>query len=156
MHINFSELLAADLRAAIDMTKAIAISPSVFLDIWVYNGFKVVKTSIDWQTYTINILEPITSMKCHLIIYMDNEYFHEQVTNFKQYSKDRQSLSYTNIEHKRLDYKKNLKRASLERLQDKVKDTDIHMDSSSSDNPSDTNYPDGCLYYENLKKNGNT
>ena len=78
------------------------------------------------------------------------------MTNFKQYSKDRQSLSYTNIEHKRLDYKKNLKRASLERMQDKVKDTDIHMDSSSSDNPSDTNYPDGCLYYENLKKNSNT
>ena len=87
---------------------------------------------------------------------MDTEYYHDALENYNEYSKYRIQMSDTNIEHKRLDYKKNLKRASLERLQDKVKNTDIHMDSSSSDNPSDTNYPDGCLYYENLKKNGNT
>ena len=54
---------------------------------------------------------------------MDTQYFNEQLINIKEYDKHRIAPTDTNIEHKRLDYKKNLKRASFERNQDKVEDT---------------------------------
>ena len=159
MHIDFEELIG-DLRVAIDMTKHIAISPSVFLDIQVFSGYRIVSTEIDWQNYRINILEPLPSANCYLIIYMDNNYYYEQVTNYKQYEKERVSLSQTNIEHKRLDYKKNLKRTSLGRDVDKVRDTNVYLDSAKSDNKPDTGIdrlPDGCLYKEDLlNKSANT
>lgn len=122
MHIDFQELVG-DLRDVIDATKRIAISPSVFLDIQVYSMFKIVKSQIDWQNYRINILEPIESAKCYLIVYMDGAYYNAQLINVKEYEKTRIEPSNTNIEHKRLDYKANLKRASLERTADKVEDT---------------------------------
>jgi hypothetical protein len=85
--------------------------------------FKIVKSQIDWQNYRINILEPIESAKCYLIVYMDGAYYNAQLINVKEYEKNRIEPSDTNIEHKRLDYKANLKRASLERNADKVEDT---------------------------------
>lgn len=122
MHIDFAELMG-DFKDVIDATKHIAISPDVFLDIRVYSFYKLAKCSVDWQKYRINILEPIESAKCYIIIYMDTQYFNEQLINIKEYDKYRIAPTDTNIEHKRLDYKKNLKRASFERNQDKVEDT---------------------------------
>jgi hypothetical protein len=122
MHIDFKELIG-DLRDVIDSTKTLAISPDVFLDVHIYNKFRMVKTSVDWQEYRINMLESIEVAQCYIIIYMDNSYYAEQLTNMKEYDKYRTQTSDTNIEHKRLDYKKNLKRSSLDRISDKVLDT---------------------------------
>ena len=153
MHIDFRELIG-DLRDVIDMTKSMALSPDSFLEIKVYSGYKFVSTRIDWQQYRINMLEPILSSHCYLVIYMDTEYYHDALENYNEYSKYRIQMSDTNIEHKRLDYKQNLKRASLGRDKDKITDTNVYLTkNSTTDNKPDKTYPDGCLYYENLKKN---
>ena len=88
LKICFDELIG-DLRTVIDYTKSIAISPEVFLNIRLYSFDKLVKTHIDWQTYTIHIDEPIESANCYLIIYMDNNYMNEQISNIREYDKHR-------------------------------------------------------------------
>ena len=88
LKICFDELIG-DLRTVIDYTKSIAISPEVFLNIRLYSFDKLVKTHIDWQTYTIHIDEPIESANCYLIIYMDNNYMNENISNIKEYHKNR-------------------------------------------------------------------
>lgn len=85
LKIGFKELLG-DLRDVIDYTKSIAISPEVFLDIKVFNFDKIVKTHIDWQEYTIYIDQPVESKKCFLIIYMDNAYVHDKLSEIKHYA----------------------------------------------------------------------
>ena len=85
---------------------------------------------------------------------MDTEYYHDALENYNEYNKYRIQMADTNIEHKRLDYKQNLKRASLGRDKDKIADTNVYMTkNSTTDNKPDKKYPDGCLYYEKLKKN---
>lgn len=126
MHIDFAELMGS-FKDVIDATKRIAISPDVFLDIRVYSFYKLAKCSVDWQNYRINILEPIESAKCYIIIYMDTQYFNEQLINIQEYEKHRIATTDSNIEHKRLDFKHNLKRASLERNADKVEDTNEYL-----------------------------
>ncbi len=54
---------------------------------------------------------------------MDTQYFNEQLINIQEYEKHRIATTDSNIEHKRLDFKHNLKRASLERNADKIEDT---------------------------------
>lgn len=88
MSIQFDSLVG-DLRTVIDYTKSIAISPEAFLDIRVYNGFKFVPISIDWRTYTMKFLTPIDSIKCYIIVYMDNEYFHNIISAVKKYKETR-------------------------------------------------------------------
>ena len=88
LKICFGELVG-DLRTVIDYTKSIAISPEVFLNIKVFNFDKLVKTHIDWQKYEIHIDEAIESAKCYIIIYMDNGYMNEQISNIKEYDKHR-------------------------------------------------------------------
>ena len=85
LEIKFDELLG-DLRDVIDYTKSIAISPEVFLDIKVFNFDKIVKTHVDWQEYAIHIDQPVESKKCFLIIYMDNAYVHEKLSEIKHYT----------------------------------------------------------------------
>ena len=85
LKIEFKELLG-DLRDVIDYTKSIAISPEVFLDIKVFNFDKIIKTHIDWQEYTIYIDQPVESKKCFLIIYMDNAYVHDKLSEIKHYA----------------------------------------------------------------------
>lgn len=120
MKIDFHELIG-DLRDVIESTKSMAISPDVFLDIDVYCKFRKIDTTTDWWNYTINFNEPCPSTTCYLIIYMDNAYFHNMLNVLHEYDKQRIQTDDSIIEHKRLDdYKKNLKRTSMGRPQDKV------------------------------------
>ena len=88
LEIKFDKLIG-DLRNVIDYTKSIAISPEVFLNIKVFNFDRMVKTHIDWINYIIHIDQPVESAKCFLIVYMDNAYLHENISNIKNYSKNR-------------------------------------------------------------------
>ena len=120
--IHFEELLG-DLKDVIESTKSMAISPDVFLELRVYNYFKNVKVKVDWWKYTIDILEPLSSEECYIILYMDGDYFANMLTVLNEYDKQRVQPHDSNIEHKRLDdYKKNLNRSSMGRTEDKVID----------------------------------
>ena len=121
MKIKFDPIMT-NFMDAIESTKSMAISPSVFLEIKVFAGYKIVKTEVNWTTMEISFLEPLPSGHVYIIIYMDNSYYHEQINGLKEYEKHRVQTSDTKIEHRRLeDYKKNLKRASMNRASDKVK-----------------------------------
>ena len=135
VHIDFKELVGG-LVDVIEQTKAMAISPAVFLDIKVYSYFRCIKTEVDWYNYRINFLEPLPSEKCYIIIYMDNNYYIESNNVLKEYDKNRIQPTDSNIEHKRLDYKKNLNRASLGRKQDKVS-----LDKEITENDKNTSCP---------------
>ena len=69
--------------------KNIALSPSAFIDIRVFNYTNYIKTNIDWQHYTINFEEPIISEKCYLVIYLDNKFINEKTIELKNYDKQR-------------------------------------------------------------------
>lgn len=94
LKIGFKELIG-DLRDVIDYTKSIALTPELFLDIKVFNYDKIVKTHIDWQTYTIHIDQPVESSKCFLIIYMDNAYVHDKIAEIRHY-KDNSRIQPSN------------------------------------------------------------
>lgn len=118
--IHFEELLG-DLKDSIESTKSMALNPDVFLELRVYSYFKSVPIRVDWWKYTIELLEPISSSTCYIILYMDGAYFANMLTVLNEYDKQRVQPSDSKIEHRRLeDYKKNLKRASMGRKEDKV------------------------------------
>ena len=120
MTIDFHELIG-DLKDVIETTKSMAISPDVFLEFKVYCKFKCIETTTDWWNYTINFKEPIPGTSCYIIVYMDTEYFHNMLNVLHEYDKQRIQTDDSLVEHKRLDdYKKNLKRSSMGRKQDKV------------------------------------
>ena len=88
MHIDFHEMIGT-IRDLIDYMKNIALSPSAFIDIRVFNYTNYIKTNIDWQHYTINFEEPIISEKCYLVIYLDNKFINEKTIELKNYDKQR-------------------------------------------------------------------
>ena len=88
MHIDFGEMIG-DLRNAIELTKSMAISPDAFLDLRVYNYFKRVPVSIDWNAYRINFLDKISSCECCIVLYIDGGYYANIVTALKEYDKNR-------------------------------------------------------------------
>lgn len=94
--IDFHTIIG-DLRDVIEYCKSIAISPEVFLNIQIYNSFKLIKRDIDWINYKINLLEPIESMMSHVIVYMDNEYMNTVISNMRNYDKYRVQYSNNRI-----------------------------------------------------------
>lgn len=86
--INFKECVE-ELIDVINYTRSIAISPEAFINIKIFCDIKEIPISIDWKNYTIHFKELVDSGKCKLVLYMDNNYFHTQVTNLKDYDKHR-------------------------------------------------------------------
>lgn len=96
LKIEFDELIG-NLRDVIDYTKSIAISPEIFLNIKIFNFDKIVKSHVDWNTYTIFIDEPVESMKTIILVYMDNLYFNETLIKMKDFGKHRLQPTDNNI-----------------------------------------------------------
>jgi hypothetical protein len=96
LKIEFDELIG-NLRDVIDYTKSIAISPEIFLNIKIFNFDKIVKSHVDWNTYTIFIDEPVESMKTIILVYMDNLYFNETLIKMKDFDKHRLQPTDNNI-----------------------------------------------------------
>ena len=117
MSIEFKDLIG-DLRDAIDMTKSLAISPEIFLDMRVYNMFRRVSITIDWINYKIQFNEPISSAECCIVLYIDGNYYADTMNVVKEYSKTRISSNDTQIQHRpNTDL---TKKTSLGRAVDKV------------------------------------
>ena len=96
MKIKFDGLIG-DLRDIIDYTKSIAISPEVFLDIKIYNSFEFVDTEIDWMNFEIKFKQPLKSTMCYFIIYIDNNYLNEHLTQLRRYMDQRVNPSHNEI-----------------------------------------------------------
>lgn len=96
LKIEFDELIG-NLRDVIDYTKSIAISPEIFLNIKIFNFDKIVKSHVDWNTYTVFIDEPVESMKTIILVYMDNLYFNETLIKMKDFDKHRLQPTDNNI-----------------------------------------------------------
>lgn len=99
MSINFKEMIG-DLRDAIELTKSRAISPNAFLDLRVYNYYKEMPINIDWYDMRIDILSPLTSTECCIIMYIDSDYYMELMKVLKEYDKTRIQPTDTQYKHR--------------------------------------------------------
>jgi hypothetical protein len=72
--INFSELFNGDIALVIDESIKTAISPAIFLDIWVINGSQKVYGRMNWETMTWTSEYIPRNEVSGIIIYTDLEY----------------------------------------------------------------------------------
>lgn len=97
--IHFEELIKSQssisLHSAAEYTKSIAISPSRFMDIKLFNGLKERPIDIDWNTYTIRSLEPLPERISQLVFYVDLEFVNNYTINTtKAYSRREHDNKY--------------------------------------------------------------
>ena len=78
--IEFKELFDnEELLAVIDRTKSTGISPSIFIDIQLYNNKEVLDRKIDWETFSIVINSDVKDPNTIIGIYVDLGYVNEQL-----------------------------------------------------------------------------
>lgn len=78
--IQFEELVdRPDLKKLIDHTKNTGLSPSIFLDIHLYNNFKEIPITINWETYEIIVKKVLDIHLSDIAIYADRGYINEQL-----------------------------------------------------------------------------
>ena len=76
--IDFNELFNGhDLKRIIDYTKAIAISPSIFINFLLFNDGLPLEYQLDWNTMTCHINSPIRNCTTVIGIYADRKYINE-------------------------------------------------------------------------------
>lgn len=83
--IDFEELLKSEsnlsLYTAAEYTKSIAISPSRFMDIKLFNGLKEREIDIDWNTYTITTKDVLPEKISEIVFYIDLDFINTYVIN---------------------------------------------------------------------------
>lgn len=78
--IEFEELLSeSKLLKVLHNHVESGLSPSIFLNIKIYNVHKESDIKIDWEKYKIIINSPIIENKVNITIYIDLEYFNNQL-----------------------------------------------------------------------------
>ncbi len=78
--IEFEELLKRpDLEKLLAHTKNMGLSPSIFLDIHLYNNFKEIPIEIDWINYEIIVKSVLKDKQSSIAIYADRGYINEQL-----------------------------------------------------------------------------
>lgn len=78
--IEFKELLERpELQTVLAHTFKTGLSPSIFLDIQLYNNFKNIPITIDWETFTINVKSALDNKQSTIVIYADRGYINEQL-----------------------------------------------------------------------------
>lgn len=75
----------SDLYNIIKSTREMLISPSIFMNIKLYNNGKEIKYDIDWNTFTIKLLEKITVHVVQISVYTDLEYVKSVIYNEENY-----------------------------------------------------------------------
>jgi hypothetical protein len=93
VEIGLSELFSGigkgRLKEVADYTKSLYLSPSVFIEIKLFNDCKEVETEIDWSTYTLKSKTALTNMKSFIAIYVDLQYINEQQIEINKYKESR-------------------------------------------------------------------
>lgn len=78
--IEFAELLERpDLLKILTHTFNMGLSPSIFLDIKLYNNFKEIPIEIDWMNFKINVNSVLKDKESKIVIYADRGYINEQL-----------------------------------------------------------------------------
>ena len=73
--IEFKELLEnKNLMRVIEYTVNSGLSPSIFMNVLMYNSYKKSFIKIDWENYKILIVSPLEVMESIITIYVDLEY----------------------------------------------------------------------------------
>lgn len=76
--INFGDFFNGhDLEKIIDYTKAIAVSPSIFLNMIMFNDAIALDYEMNWNTMICHIKNPITNCRTVIGIYADRKYINE-------------------------------------------------------------------------------
>ena len=76
--IDFSEFFRGhELARFIEYTKAIAVSPFIFMNFIIFNGDFEVEYDMDWKTMICHLKEPITSCRTTIAIYCNRKYINE-------------------------------------------------------------------------------
>ena len=86
--IDFKELFHGhELEKVIEYTKAIAISPSIFLNFIMFNDSIDLLYEMDWNTMICHIKQPITNCNTIIGIYADRKYINEALIYFNEMDK---------------------------------------------------------------------
>lgn len=88
LSVCFSDLVG-DIRKVIDYTMEIYISPSVFIDLKLFNMGNEVPIDIDWRNYTVNTKTAMMDRRSVLVFYVDTNYLNNHIINMKGEDKER-------------------------------------------------------------------
>jgi len=77
------------LKEIADYTKSLYLSPSVFIEIKLFNDTKEVETEIDWTNYTLKSKIAMVNIKSFIVIYTDLGYINEQQIAINKYKDSR-------------------------------------------------------------------
>ena len=92
--INFEELLEnKDLKQVMDHTKALFLSPSLFVNFKLFNNQQEIPIKIDWDTFDIIIdrEQDLDIDESELTIYVDLQYMNEQLIVLRSMNGNRQN-----------------------------------------------------------------
>ena len=79
-YIEFKELLERpELQTVLTHTLKTGLSPSIFLDIQLYNNFKNIPITIDWKDFKINVTRVLDDKQSTIVIYADRGYINDQL-----------------------------------------------------------------------------
>ena len=79
--LDFKELFdeGSDINKVLKHTLDLHICPAIFMDIHIYNDRKEVPYNMDWNTLVLTSKENLTDVKSFVSIYLDTDYFNEQL-----------------------------------------------------------------------------
>lgn len=74
LSIDFADLFEGDLKKIIDYTKYMNISPSIFMDINIYNNGDLIESTMDWNTLILTTNDKVINPISFIVLYCDLEY----------------------------------------------------------------------------------
>lgn len=88
--IHFKELLGnSDLQRVLEHTVSLGLSPSIFMDLKIYNGQQGLPVYIDWENFTINVNRDVADEVSDIAIYADLLYINRTLANIDNLTSDR-------------------------------------------------------------------
>lgn len=88
--IHFKELLGnSDLQRVIEHTVALGLSPSLFMELKIYNGQQDLSIYIDWENFVIRVNRDVEDKVSDIAIYADLLYINRTLANIDNLTSDR-------------------------------------------------------------------
>lgn len=85
IEMDFHDLFAgSDILRVIDYTKAMSISPSIFMDFKIFNDGLERAYELDWQTLKCKVCSPATTNRFPIGIYCDRSYINDTLIYLKE------------------------------------------------------------------------
>lgn len=92
--IDFNNLFEGDIGNAIEYCIDTAVSPAIFIDIWIYGPDGKVSTTMDWahRILTTSDTEATIDKNCYISIYVDLAYMNNVLVDLKQMDANRTNI----------------------------------------------------------------